>query len=434
MIRTRTVLAILCGLTLFVLPAIVKHAVLLEKDDQLATAFTPVSVSTTEQPPASLLAPQTAKRLPYQSNNEYTFPPCYTGPRKNWRPGKCADDASWLVPWMKARPDESWVVVDVGANKGYVIAQWLEMLLGTRTPFSPHNLGVWIYSNHTVPSNGAWLNWCGGCTECLDPPPSIPESHRARDVKVYAFEPSVANYKWLRSFFTNTTLVNLTNAAVSHTPSMAYFPDGELGKETGKVLMEPKEGYVPVRVVNLDQHLQHETFLHILSTDAEGFDQDVAKGAHRFLSEGRVGVYQFEMYRAEDYKSIFEQLYEWGYVCHYFTEARGKDRSKTSRIRVPSLVRISGCWHDEYQQMVGWVNGLCYNYRVPGLRQIFESLEKRLHSNRGPAKGPARRGIHLFLHKYVYPGLPGKQGGGEEVALGGGNASEPVGGSSEGGQ
>jgi FkbM family methyltransferase len=319
---------------------------------------------------------------------------CYKGTPKAWRPGKCSDDNAWLVPWMATRPGSDWIAVDVGANKGYVIAGWLETLLGPdRTPFTPHNLGVSIYTHNTVKEG--YLNLCGGCTECIDPPVHVPQAHRASKVKVYAFEPSVANFKWLSFFYNDSTVVNVTNAAVSHTPSTAYFPDGVLGKETGKVSSVPVDGYVPVKIVSLDAFLGSSNIKHvdILCTDAEGFDQEVAKGARQLLEEGRVGIYQFEMYRAEDYKSIFERLYRWGYVCYYFTEAR--------RGSAPWLIRISGCWQDYFQNLIGWVNGLCYNTRVPELAPIFDKLTMKMHRNQGPARVKALRGVLGFVDRYV---------------------------------
>lgn len=320
---------------------------------------------------------------------------CYRGSAKAWRPGKCADDNAWLVPWMSTRPGSNWIAVDVGANKGYVIAGWLETLLGPdRTPFTPHNLGVSIYT-HNVVTEG-YLNLCGGCTECIDPPVRMSPSDRAASVKVYGFEPSVSNYKWLRFFYNDSNVVNLTNAAVSHTPGMAYFPDGVLGKETGKVSSVPLDGYVPVKIVSLDDFLTgaNITYVDILSTDAEGFDQDVAKGATSLIQGGRVGIYQFEMYRAEDYKSIFERLYQWGYVCYYFTEVR-------KGFAAPWLIRISGCWQDYFQNLIGWVNGLCYNTRVAELGPIFERLSRKVHRNAGPSRARARRGVLSFVARYV---------------------------------
>jgi hypothetical protein len=133
-----------------------------------------------------------------------------------------------------------------------------------------------------------------------------------------------------------------------------------------------------------------------LSTDCEGFDQFVANGARGILSAGRVGVYQFEMYRQDDYKAVFERLWGWGYRCYFFTEKRkGKKRP------VPWLVRITGCWLPQYEGISGWVNALCYNVKVPELVRIFSALERRKHTNTGPSKIVQRRLVSAFLAKYV---------------------------------
>lgn len=380
---------------IFVVVPAIKHVAVVQSDaidDERATYRTVSSDVVVDAAGGAALKDDVSSVV---SGNPGASPVCYKGPAKAWRPGKCADDNAWLVPWMSSRPGTNWTVVDVGANKGYVIAGWLETLLGANgTPFTPHNLGVSIFLNNNITEG--YINMCGGCTECLDPPAQMAEKNRAASVKVYAFEPSIANYKWLRFFFNDTSVVNITNAAVSHTPGTAYFPDGVLGKETGKVSVVPADGFVPVQILSLDAYIGHLPFLDILSTDAEGFDQDVAKGAKSFIRNGRVGVYQFEMYRAEDYKTIFENLHEWGYVCYYFTEVR-------KGFSAPWLIRISGCWQSYFQKLIGWVNGLCYNTRVPELKPIFERLERRIHRSSGPSRVAARRGVLAFVDRYVKP-------------------------------
>ena len=353
---------------------------------------------TSEATPAGTTRPSTRIHRASMAPVLRSFQPCNAGSLRNWRPGKCSDDKSWLVPWMKSRPAGSWRMVDVGANKGYVIAEWLEILLGEgRTVFTPHNLGVQIYSRHR--NEGGFMSKCGGCCECVGGTTRATAEERASSVQVWAFEPGVANYRWLRSFFMNASLVNVTNAAVSYAPGTAYFPDTLLGVETGKVKEQPAEGYVPVQIVSLDSFFPAEVdFLDVLSTDAEGFDQDVAKGATRFIAQGRVGVYQFEMYRAEDYKSIFRSLEFSGFACYFFTEARG-------RARAAAFVRIThGCWNDVYANWTGWVNGLCYNTRIEVLGVIFDRLEKTMKtggSGNCPSRVKQRKLVTDFVEKFV---------------------------------
>lgn len=318
--------------------------------------------------------------------------------KRRWRPGKCSDDAPWLIPWMRTRPHTDWVIADVGANKGYVIARYLEMLQQDLS-VSVHNLTLGLFLYNRPPGDRAEL--CGACGECADPRGEIDPSITARSVRIYGFEPSLPTYHWLKFFFRHVpTMVNITNAAVSNIgEGTVYFPDATtLGGELGSVRTEPAEGYRRVPVTTLDHALRHERFLDILTTDAEGLDQQVAAGAHKFLSEGRVGVYQFEMQGPGDFEKIFENLYEWGYLCYFTTESRSIKRRK-----VPFLIRISGCWRSDFLRMRGWVNALCYNTRMPELERIFTKLESFNHTYGGPARWERHRFVSEFVRHYVKP-------------------------------
>ena len=367
-----------------------------------------------------------ATDLPKKQQPEY----CNQGNIRGWRPGKCAEDQMWLLPWMAKRQGAEWTMVDVGANKGYVIAEWLETLV-EQTPFSPHNLGIGIFTNYSSQVKyNVFMGLCGGCCECVGKPTQVPSSHRASKVKVFGFEPSVANHKWLDTFFFDKNVVEITHAAVSSTPSKAYFPNNEFGVETGKVLSAPAPGYVPVNVVTLDTHLKGVDFIHVLSTDAEGFDQEVAKGAEGFLKNGRVGVYQFEMYKDMDYKPVFDQLEDWGYVCWFATSSRkiritskkqkevmkkwvrmmmrkfGITKNEALHPLVPKLVRITGCWEQAYRDYHGWVNGLCHNKKVPELNAIFDTLSRDMWRGSGgncEGKTTQQTMVDAFVKRFVHP-------------------------------
>ena len=477
------------------------------------TSLTSRSTSAVAMPALPFNAP-----LSSAEGGVVTSGPCNAGDLKRWRPAKCAEDDDWLVPWMTSgrwrdldglqvgadndlarntstaaaangkklarQEDEAphdFVMIDVWANKGYVIAGWLDTLLGAENPFSSRNLAVGLYvAKQMLPgytSTGQWASLCGGCCECATTPPRIPHNRRPRLPLIVGFEPGPANARWLRKFFWNQSLVKIVNAAVSDLSSTMYFPDVELGKEIGKVVTEPLPGYVPVQVVSLrdyfgllhlpGRHAQgappspsasemavvaggnHDDvhpaspnldlgnrtthiatiatpppvntthmmvtnprlaaalssasslqgwmstppppFIHVLSTDAEGFDQSVARGARDYLLTGRVGVYQFEMYRAENYTAVFDVLSRSGYECFFGTNSRRAANGKVPS--VPRLVRISGpCWREEFNSYIGWVNGLCYNVRVPTLKRIFAGLAaRRFKGVTGLCDGRARQ-------------------------------------------
>lgn len=355
---------------------------------------------------------------------------CNAGNKKQWRPGKCADDNAWLLPWMASRPGSDWTLVDVGANKGYVISGWLDALQQD-SPYGPYLLAAGIYKSYGRSMTHGLASLCGGCCECIERPPDLPSAYRARSVRIHGFEPSVANFKWLQQFFaprnvsSGKATIHLRHAAVSDVPSKLYFPDNAFGFETGKVKKDPLPGYVPVNILSLGDELRgksilpnvmQEECLDVLSTDAEGFDQDVARGAEWFLREGRVGVYQFEMYREEDYQKVFERLKEWGYVCFYATASRrppknqpaadGQPQMKRKRRlpEVPKVIRITDCWDPDYAGYIGWVNGLCYNSRIPALQKIFHLLMQSPHrggSGNCDSKKLQQKYATYFLKKFV---------------------------------
>lgn len=354
-----------------------------------------------------------------------TNPKCNAGDKHKWRPGKCAFDSSWLEPWTRYRPGGNWTLVDVGANKGYVIAGWLDVLQQD-SKFSPHHLGIRLF-NRTLTGvgleDGFLPSHCGGCCECLDRPPGMASKNKASRIKVYGFEPGPANYRWLSSFFTDKELVTVRNAAAGAASSRVYFPANlPLGTEIGKVSSKPQDGFVPIDIVTLDEELEHVQWIDVLSTDAEGFDQEIAKGAKRFLEAGNVGVYQFEMYRPDDYKAVFARLQQWGYDC-YFSTASRRDKShppKKPFFKVPMLVRITDCWEDEYQGYVGWVNGLCHNTRVEALNKIFAYLARKHHkggSGNCDGKMIQKRKVRDFLRKYVVGARNGFRANRSEVGV-----------------
>jgi hypothetical protein len=242
----------------------------------------------------------------------------------------------------------------------------------------------------------------------------MPIKAKASKVKVYGYEPSVANFKWLSSFFTDRELVTIRHAAAGANTSRVYFPDQPIGVEIGKVSLVPKRGFVPVDIITLNEDLSHLDWIDVLSTDAEGYDQEIAKGATKFLEQGKVGVYQFEMYKPDDYQGIFSRLKSWGYDC-YFSTASRRDRShppKKPFFRVPMLVRITDCWEEEYQGYIGWVNGLCHNTKLPELQKIFSYLAHRTHKGgSGNCDGKAwqRRKTRKFIEQYVMPLKMGKR-------------------------
>lgn len=328
----------------------------------------------------------------------------------HWRVANCLEDQRWLVPWALKRPNTSWFMIDVGANKGYVIAGWIQILSALEYhSHGPQQLGVGIFSTFKNITQG-FNSLCGGCCECLDViDQRALRAAKAQSLKIVAFEPSVANAAWLQSFFASSNHTQIVHAAVSDNPGTAYFPNNRFGVEIGKVLSVAAPGYVPVNIASLDSFFAASppVFVDVLSTDAEGFDQDVARGAKSLIATGRVGVYQFEMYRAEDYHAVFERLDGFGYTCFFPVVVRRKIKGWRSRHspRVPMYIQItSPCWKEVYNRTIGWSNAVCYNRRVRELHDVFEVLKKnRAPKEVGncPGKAKQRRAVRWFLQRHV---------------------------------
>lgn len=369
---------------------------------------------------------------------------CYRGEKQWWRPARCPSDEWWLEPWVKLRPKAKWTMVAVGANKGYGLTSWMEHLAGTsRTPYNGRRLGIQLFNST---KQFGTMSHCGGCCECVEAPIVVDTQHAADHVKVIAFEPGPATVRHLRTFFDDTGIFDIRWKAVSAASGRAFFPDVPLGKETGHLVSDnssegkahlaagnSKFNLTGVDVVALDEELEtlyrhfpddrrakhsadkenhvaaaaggeaYVSGVDVLQTDVEGFDQDVARGAKKLLSSGKVGVYIFEMNRVENYTAIFGWLNEAaGFECYFGTERRfisGRWQ------HLPPFVRITGrCWKPEYEGYSGWINAVCvHRERAKELLPVFGSLTRLRRKMMMACAGRKRQQkvVGRFLSKYL---------------------------------
>lgn len=312
----------------------------------------------------------------------------------SWWPDGCTNEALWLVPWIDARPQRSsWVMVDVGANKGYLIARWLGLLTQNER-FTPESLGVYLYRNHgkEAMTSGVLNGLCGACCDCLDK--NVLTSNVAGNVKIVAIEPSLSNVELLRRFFMNRDDVQVMHAAVSNVSGVAYFPITAVGMEQGKLSSAGGDGMIQVQVKRLDEVLKDE-YIHVLVTDVEGFDIHVQEGALRLLRERRVGVYQFEMHAEISYRPVFERLMDFGYACYFYS----RRRSRKAKF-VPMFIRVTGCWSERFEPMVGFINAICHDASDANLTNIFSAISRRFHKgyfSNCPSRKAQITGIDAFL-------------------------------------
>ncbi|KAJ9446201.1 hypothetical protein DIPPA_62537, partial [Diplonema papillatum] len=80
------------------------------------------------------------------------------------RASNCPGDDEWFVPWAKlltegASPNgQSPILIDVGANKGYVVADWIRSLWTPRPDFYPK----------LASGTGRFTDkFCGACCDCM---------------------------------------------------------------------------------------------------------------------------------------------------------------------------------------------------------------------------------------------------------------------------
>ena len=333
-------------------------------------------------------------------------------PSVTWTPTACIDNLAWLVPWAKMtqqpqplslRPRRgSLVLVDVGANKGYAVAEWLRVL--SDVSFAPSNLIHQL--THLAVSEGI-TRFCGSCCECMGPVSSRRWARPIqpfRNITVYAYDGADVNTNFLwkffsfishkhtkhnsnvddillnehsdasaesrianpvaaqdgesdsdsvdsvvsdvietvsprslapllsnsRSFFfqgvTSAVTVKVMHKAVSSQRAWGYFTRVGLGQETGSLPSERTTKRLgvkrkrPVQIVKLDDELQG-AYVDILLSDVEGHDYHVFRGAEELFSQGKVGIYIFEMGGTEKHTlQMLHELRSYNYSCFLHLE------------------------------------------------------------------------------------------------------------------
>jgi FkbM family methyltransferase len=194
------------------------------------------------------------------------------------------------------------VIVNVGANKGYVVAEVLS-IFAPQVCIGPVRLGK------AIAQSGLAFNavtGCGICNDCAaDPAPSSAESCAGPPARVdiHAFEPVPDNVLMMRtllapmlegaeavSFTIHAVAVVRDAAAVTTVP----FSNCRGGGEGCSIQSAAGEGTVNVPTASLDLWAQRElgasTTIDLLFIDAEGFDPDVLRGADTLLRAGRVRI------------------------------------------------------------------------------------------------------------------------------------------------
>jgi hypothetical protein len=230
-----------------------------------------------------------------------------------WQPVNCPDDSHWIL-WLKERAKirndplqglneaylednphhrelERWFMVDVGANKGFTLAKWMESLKGASREKGRYNMFKLIQEalEQTAGNMSDRIGAsCGACCDCADDEIDFeseaefeylsPFSKRYYDgastsplpVRMLALEPVKANFDFVSKFFhkdeAGKKMFDIRWAAGSSTNSIARFRTGPFGVETFSFTTgrrSSKKGlFAPanVAVVNLDDLILNASY------------------------------------------------------------------------------------------------------------------------------------------------------------------------------
>ena len=276
-----------------------------------------------------------------------------------------------LTPLLApANSSEPLVFVDVGANKGYNVAAFLQRYhrpdadLMSRwaqaiRPFVSVELPPGVASRVHGPH---YALLCGNCWTCFAAAPPRP-ARMPVDVRVHALEIVAKNANLIRTalaaLHVPPSVAHVHHMAVSNVSGSVTLSDSEMGLETSGIAAGGAKGGVRVRATTLDDFANRLAWppgsarvISQLTIDAEGHDPIVLDGARLLLAERRIRIVEFEYNRmgawmeAHALERTIERLHRWRYEC-FFQGNFGQ------------LARASGAnWCAAYE-FRGWSNLVC---------------------------------------------------------------------------
>jgi FkbM family methyltransferase len=308
-------------------------------------------------------------------------------------PSACAS-GSWMTAlrdadFRAAEPGSNprrRIVINVGANKGYVVAT---------------ALGLWLPSSGASPTDlfeylrdkpiSTERNRCGMCDDCksvLAQPPTTPSGASSLVSAVaYAIEPQPSNFRLLRGY---ADILRSRLAAdvllpfqmgLAASDSNGTFEERGMGDE-GSSLGNINRGSGPlvtVPVMSVDSFVRayvdpsQTRIVDIIYMDTEGYDPAVLAGATATLPFTRIVVFEYnslalwESTSLETTVAVLDSIY--GFDC-YLEWREG-------------LIRLSGgCWDPVYE-LRAWSNVLCVNRRDMRWSQAVA----RMAASLGPKTG-----------------------------------------------
>ena len=283
--------------------------------------------------------------------------PCHVDGVDIGRHSNCPSDA-WhdrVAPLLAANGNADFVMLNIGANKGYNLAEWMQRY--TAADISNKRWHQLMMKEASPPCA---LQCCGVCLIC----------HRGRmkqraDVgprlRMHAFELQPSNERLLRQLVAlSNAPVEVHGTAVSNVSGTVFTRDsGAPGYESVAALTRaPARKALTRNVTTVDAFLASRGIQRValVSVDTEGWDGFVLRGMHGALQRKAIDVFEFEYMRAWKQHlgvTALADTLRWldglSYTC-FWQGNRG------------ALAQASGgCWISDFQSRIShrWSNLVC---------------------------------------------------------------------------
>jgi hypothetical protein len=320
--------------------------------------------------------------------------------KRDW--SQCPQE-DWLVASANADPYSDKVLINIGVNKGYNLAIWLNIFL----PFLNITSDTWYKSLMKVTRSPKGPAKCGICGDCgtvfqnisselykleLSHQFGSQRSMKHRHVHMIGVDLNCNNVATIQqvlhdlpSLQNSQSFLSIYTACLglSNVTSTIITPGCPFGDETCKIPKDSPTSGIELPLTTMDFFL--ERFLHtqftppsastssginpyrhyfrnsstksyhplvdILMIDTEGFDYLVIQGSLKLLKARSVRMLVFEYHYLEPWKNFKledtkNQLDSYGYDCYFQGQGR--------------LWKITGegCWHSLYE-FYFWSNVMC---------------------------------------------------------------------------
>ena len=219
---------------------------------------------------------------------------------------------------------DNMVLVNVGANKGYAVQDFMQRYAANSNPPNAHE-----WKSALLAKDPNIWRPCGACSACKAQPPLL--RHNASSVRAYAIEFMSHNVKLLKHMYEKFKVPGaVLHHAVSNNMRIVHEPPADTppGDERWGVhtVRSDKRGEA-VRSITLDKLAADHGIDRInhLSADTEGNDGLVLEGAKALIEAQRIDLIEFEYHsqgawvrhKGRTLQDIISWLFRNGYECFW---------------------------------------------------------------------------------------------------------------------